>query len=97
MRLEWRPLANEDLASIRPYIARDDKLQACRFGAELRQKVKVLSEDPELGRPLGLDVPAGIRVLVLHENYLAYYRVIDGGGELVVQLLRVKHAVQSQI
>lgn len=95
MRVEWRPLANEDLASIRRYIARDDKLQARRFGAELRSRVKVLSDHPELGRPLDMDVPPGVRVLVLHENYLAYYRIVDAGGEPVVQVLRVKHAAQE--
>lgn len=97
MRIEWRPLANEDLAGIRRYIARDDKATARRFGAELRKKVKVLFEHPEIGRALDLDVPPGIRVLVLHENYLAYYRIIESGQESVVQVLRVKHAAQSRI
>lgn len=97
MRVEWRPLANEDLAGIRRFIARDDKAQARRFGAELRKKVAVLSEHPEIGRALDLDVPPGIRVLVLHENYLAYYRIVEVGQESFVQVLRIKHAAQSRI
>ena len=96
-RIEWRPLADEDLADIRRYIGRNDKARARRFGAELRKKVKVLSEHPEIGRALDLDVPPGIRVLVLHENYLAYYRIIESGQESVVQVLRIKHAAQLQI
>lgn len=96
MRVEWRPLANEDLAGIRRYIARDDKAQARRFGAELRKKLKVLSEHPEIGRALDLEVPPGVRVLVLHENYLAYYWIVDSGKEPVVQVLRIKHAAQSR-
>jgi plasmid stabilization system protein ParE len=97
VRVEWRPLANEDLAGIRRYVARDDKAKARRFGAELRQKVKLLSEHPQLGRPVDLEVPPGIRVLVLHENHLAYYRIVDAGGEQVVQVLRVKHAAQARV
>ena len=93
-RIEWRPLADADLSAIRHFIARDDRARAASFGAQLRRKVKVLAEHPELGRLLGPGVPEGVRVLVLHENYLAYYRIVGPADDPVVQILRVKHAAQ---
>lgn len=96
MRVEWRPLANDDLAAIRRYIARDNKLRARSFGVELRSRVKQLAGHPLMGKPGGPGLPDGIRVLVLHENYLAYYRIVAVGEEDVVQILRVKHAAQHR-
>jgi plasmid stabilization system protein ParE len=94
VRVEWRPLANEDLAAIRRYIARDDKERARSFAAELRGKLRLLADHPQMGRPAGPGLPEGIRMLVLHESYLAYYRIIAAGEEEVVQILRIKHAAQ---
>ena len=62
----------------------------CRFGQELRDKTKPLAQYPELGRPGRLP---GIRELVVHPNYIVFYR------ELVetrtVQILRVRHDAQQ--
>jgi len=96
VRVEWRPLANEDLAAIRRYIARDNRLRARSFGAEPRGRVKLLASHPLMGKPAGPGLPDGIRVLVLHENYLASYHIVAVGEEEVVQILRVKHAAQHR-
>ena len=49
-----------------------------------------------MGRLLGPGMPEGVRVLVLHENYLAYYRIVPVASEDVVQVLRIEHAAQSR-
>jgi hypothetical protein len=49
-----------------------------------------------MGKPAGPGLPDGIRVLALHENYLAYYRIVAVDEEEVVQILRAKHAAQHR-
>lgn len=78
-RVEWRPMAREDLRGIIRYI-----------GKELRDKTKPLARHPELGRPGRLP---GIRELVAHPNYIVFYRVTAEGR--TVQILRVKHAARQ--
>ncbi|WP_295456527.1 type II toxin-antitoxin system RelE/ParE family toxin [uncultured Thiodictyon sp.] len=89
-RVEWRPLARDDLRDIVRYIGQDNPTRARRFGQELRDKTKPLAQYPELGRPGRLP---GIRELVVHPNYIVFYR------ELVetrtVQILRVRHDAQQ--
>jgi plasmid stabilization system protein ParE len=48
-RIEWRPMAGEDLLAIRPYIGKDNLARARSFGEELRAKVKPLAQKPLLG------------------------------------------------
>ena len=45
-RIEWRPMAGEDLLAIRPYIGKDNPTRARSFGEELRAKVKPLAQKP---------------------------------------------------
>lgn len=45
-RIEWRPMAGEDLLVIRPYIGKDNPTRARSFGEELRAKVKPLAQKP---------------------------------------------------
>lgn len=88
-RIEWRPMAREDLRAIVQTIGKDNPARAESFGKELRDKTKPLARHPELGRPGRLP---GIRELVVHPNYLVFYRVLAEGR--TVQILRVKHAAQ---
>lgn len=91
--VRWRPQALDDLLAIRRFIARDDPRRAASFVADLREKVGVLAAHPEIGRPAGPGLPANMRLLVLHRNYLAYYRLVAGEDQKeVVEVLRVKHA-----
>ena len=41
------------------------------------------------GRP---GLPTLVRELVVHRNYIVFYRVQDGAG--IVEILRVKHTAQ---
>lgn len=83
-------MAREDLRGIVHYIGKDNPTRARSFGQELRAKTKPLAQHPELGREGRLP---GIRELVIHPNYIVFYRVLDEAR--TVQILRVKHAAQQ--
>ena len=91
-RIAWRPKASEDLRSIARYIAQDNPSRARTFGKHLREKVQPLTYHPRLGHEGRPGLPAGVRELVLHPNYIAFYRVIDTSR--TVEILRVKHVAQ---
>jgi len=88
-RVEWRPAAQRDLDGIVRHIGRDSPNRAARFGQEIRDKVGRLARHAELGRPGRI---SGVRELVVHPNYIVFYRVKREVG--VVEILRVKHAAQ---
>lgn len=89
-RVEWRPLAHNDLRGIIQYIASGNKQRAETFNKALRGKVARLAQFPELGRAGRI---SGTRELVVHPNYIVFYRVLD--DTRMVQILRVKHAAQQ--
>jgi toxin ParE1/3/4 len=92
-RIEWRPMAREDLRSIVKYIGKDNSTRAKSFGQELRDKTKPLAQHPELGRHGRPGLPDYLRELVVHLNYIVFYRVLAEAH--TVQILRVKHAAQQ--
>lgn len=92
-RIEWRPMAREDLRSIIQYIGRDNPTRAKSFGQELRDKTKPLAQHPELGRHGRPGLPHYLRELVVHPNYIVFYRVLPETS--IVQILRVKHTAQQ--
>ncbi|MHC8944363.1 type II toxin-antitoxin system RelE/ParE family toxin [Advenella incenata] len=92
-RIVWRPLAAADLDNIVQYIALDNPIRAEAFGQELRTKTLQLSRHPKLGRAGRPGLPDYVRELVVHRNYIVFYRVIDGTH--TVEVLRVKHAAQQ--
>lgn len=92
-RLEWRPLAQEDLRGIVAYIGHDSPTRAKSFGKELREKAQTLAQYPELGRSGRPGLPPWLRELVVHRNYIIFYRVLD--ATRTVQILRVRHAAQN--
>jgi toxin ParE1/3/4 len=89
-RIAWRPMAREDLRAIVAYIGKDNPTRAKSFGKELRDKTKPLAQHPELGHPGRLP---GIRELVVHRNYIVFYRVL--AQDRTVEILRVRHAAQQ--
>lgn len=92
-RIEWRPMAREDLRVIVRYIGKDNPARAKRFGQELRDKTKPLAQHPELGRQGRPGLPDWLCELVVHPNYIVFYRVL---AEIrSVEILRVKHAAQQ--
>ncbi len=92
-RIEWRPMAREDLRAIVRHIGRDNLTWAKNFGQELRDKTKPLAQHPELGRQGRPGLPDWLRELVVHPNYIVFYRVL--AEACTVEILRVKHAAQQ--
>ena len=91
--IEWRPMAREDLRAIVRYIGKDNPARAKSFGQELRDKIKPLAQHPELGRQGRPGLPDWLRELVVHPNYVVFYRV--RAEARTVEILRVKHAAQQ--
>ena len=89
-RIEWRPLARDDLLSIVRYIGKDSVERAKRFGGEIKAKTENLALHPAMGR---LGRLPGTRELVVHPNYIVFYRVLDEAE--TVEVLRIKHAVRQ--
>jgi len=92
-RIEWRPMAREDLRAIVRYIGKDSPTRAKSFGQKLRDKTKSLAQHPELGRKGRPGLPEWLRELVVYPNYIAFYRVLAEAR--TVEILRVKHAAQQ--
>lgn len=92
-RIEWRPKAREDLRGIVRYIGKDNPTRARSFGKELRDKTKPLARHPELGRTGRPGLPEWLRELVVHPNYIIFYRVLAEAR--TVEVLRVRHAAQQ--
>ena len=92
-RIEWRSKAREDLRAIVAYVGKDNPGRAKSFGEELRDKTEPLAQHPELGRNGRPGLPDYVRELVVHRNYIVFYRVL--GEVRIVEILRVKHAAQQ--
>jgi plasmid stabilization system protein ParE len=92
-RIEWRPKAGEDLLAIVRYIGKDSPVKARRFGQELRDRISLLAQHPELGHTGRPGLPDYVRELVVHRNYVVFYRVLNEAH--TVEILRVKHAAQQ--
>lgn len=92
-RIVWRPMAEADLEDIVDYIAEDDPVRAEEFGQELRAKVAPLAQHPKLGRAGRPGLPAFLRELVAHRNYIVFYRVLV--KTRTVEILRVRHVAQT--
>lgn len=89
----WRPIAETDFNNIVDHITKDSPARAKRFGNELRDKTQQLAEYPHLGRIGRPGLPDWLRELVVHKNYIIFYRVLDESRS--VEILRVKHAAQQ--
>ena len=86
-------MAEADLEDIVDYIAEDDPVRAEVFGQELRAKVSPLAQHPKLGRAGRPGLPAFLRELVAHRNYIVFYRVLV--KTRTVEILRVRHVAQK--
>lgn len=86
-------MAEADLDNIIDHIAQDNPTRAEEFGQELRDKTLPLAQHPKLGRTGRPGLPAFVRELVAHRNYIVYYRVLT--RTRTVEILRVKHAAQQ--
>lgn len=89
----WRPLAELALDDIVDYIAQDNPALAVEFVLELRAKAAALALHPMMGRSGRPGLPAFVRELVVHRNYILFYRVLRDAR--TVEILQVKHAAQQ--
>ncbi len=92
-RIVWRPMAEADLDSIIDTIAQDNSTRAEEFGQDLRDKTLPLAKHPLMGRTGRPGLPDFVRELVVHRNYIIFYRVHDEAR--TVEILRLKHAAQQ--
>lgn len=92
-RVEWRPMAREDLRAIVRHIGKDNPTRAKSFGQDLRDKTRPLAQHPELGRQGRPGLPDWLREIVVHPHYIVFYRV--QADTRTVEILRVKHAAQQ--
>lgn len=92
-RILWRPKAEADLNSIIDFIAAQNPARAESFGLELRNRIQRLAQHPGLGRQGRPGLPAYVRELVIHPNYILFYRLMD--QDRTVEILRLKHARQK--
>lgn len=92
-RIEWRPMAREDLRAIVRHIGKDNPTRSKSFGKALRDKTQPLAQHPELGRKGRPGLPDWLRELVVHPNYIVFYRVLAEAR--IIEILRVKHAAQQ--
>lgn len=91
--IEWRAMARDDLREIVRYISKKNPVRAKSFVRELRDKTAPLAMHPEIGKQGRPGLPDWLRDLVVHPNYIIFYRVLDGAR--VVEILRVKHVAQQ--
>ena len=87
-RIEYLPIAEEDLLEIFDYICEDDPKAAARFIDRIDANVGKLADFPRLG-----NIPQderlntmGYRMLVI-DNYLVFYVILDQ----TVEIRRVLH------
>ncbi|MEW6353408.1 MAG: type II toxin-antitoxin system RelE/ParE family toxin [Pseudomonadota bacterium] len=92
-RIEWRPKAGDDLRAVVQHIAKDSPLRAEHFGQEIRDKTTPLARHPNLGHTGRPGLPANVRELVMHPNYIIFYRVLTKAR--IVEILRMKHVAQQ--
>lgn len=72
MRLQFTRAATRDLIRLRDFIARYDPDAAARVSKRLGRTIRLLRDQPELGRPV--EEPPEVRALVAGD-YLVRYTV----------------------
>ncbi len=85
MQVKWTKRASQNFEKILSHISKDDPGAARKFMLDTLGQVTTLENFPLLGRagPIPLT-----RALVIHENYVIYYRVKNEQ----IEILRVLHA-----
>lgn len=86
-------MAELALDDIVDYIAQDNPAHVVEFVLELRDKACALALHPMMGRSGRPGLPSYVRELVVHRNYIVFYRVLREAR--TVEILQVKHAAQQ--
>lgn len=82
----------------RPQESRPGQFDAMRpgmarsFGQALRSQIDRLAQCPELGRTGRPGLPDDVRELVVHDDYIVFYRLLAQTG--VIEILRMKPRVR---
>jgi toxin ParE1/3/4 len=84
MQVNWTKRASDNLEKILAHIAQDNFIASKKFLSETRRKISNIETFPLFGRS---GIVPDTRELVIHENYILYYRVQNGK----VNILRVLH------
>lgn len=90
--LMWRPKAEDDLIRIVDHIAEDAPVAAAALLQAIQDKAHLLRQNPQLGRAGRPGLPDGVRELVVHPNYLLFYRLLK--RRRFIEILAVKHAAR---
>ena len=88
MGLKWTKTALRSIDEIGGHIAQDNPARAASFIRELRDSTGKLETFPGMGRAGRVH---GTRELVIHQNYIAIYRVKNE----VVEILRSHHVARN--
>ena len=88
MTVKWTKIALASLRELAQYIKRGNFERARTFIQEIRMKTDMLQEFPSAGRAGRV---LGTRELIVHENYIVPYRMVNGN----VEILRVHHVAKN--
>ena len=86
-------IANDDLAALVRFITRDNPAAAERFGSALIEKLKLLREQPLLGRVVPERADPQLREII-HRPYRIIYRVNEQSK--TVEVLRFWHGARGE-
>lgn len=87
--IRWTRRSLGHLADLREYVAQDDVLASWRLTETIKAAVRMLAEQPSLGRPGRI---VGTRELVISgTNYIVAYRVYNTD----IEILAVLHGAQQ--
>ena len=92
-RIEWRPMAVEDLRAIVRHIGKEHPTRAKDFRKALHDRTRHFVRHSEMGRCGRPGLPGDVRELVVHPNYIVFYRVVAASRAVLV--LRIKHVAQQ--
>ena len=80
-RLRYSAQSKEDLKSIARYIANDNPTAARQWAAKLREKCRLISQQPKIGDSRS-DLAMGIRASYVG-RYIIFFRESEGWLEIV--------------
>ena len=88
-QLKFSRRSQRDLNEIWERIAEDNRAAAERFTADIRQRCRVLADNPRLG-PARDELRPGLRSFSLG-RFVIFYRLLDDG----IQVVRVVHGARN--
>jgi plasmid stabilization system protein ParE len=92
-RLIWSHAALLDIARLHDFLASKNRDAARRAVQAIRQGVKVLGKNPEIGRPLE-ELPSEFREWVIEFGHGAYIALYHYDGKQIV-ILKVRHGREA--